>query len=319
MKRFYALMLVIALLVLAGCSGEAYIEVKNDTDAQISISVNDQANEVLASGDTSDTYTIKVLNGLVNYVSVDATGSWLSTYSENVAIESGDNITHVVRSNIAELNLVNGSVDSAFLTIDSEAMAFAGSDSSLVTLAAAGNHAVSYDGRYIFEEVSTETWMPGSSYRFEMLPNACEIEIDNLHSNYVIYYVYLSPSTEQTWGDDRLGDVTLSPNEGYIWKVEDDIQWDLRIEAGDPHPDSSLHPFEFNDFTARQADATYIYEFPTIFSEVQAAPLAKSQAGQARLKSNGALSKTKAALDVKIQKVAKKQVALSSSAIIVTK
>lgn len=319
MKRFYVLMSLIALLVLAGCSGEAYIEVKNDTDASISISVNDQTNEVLAVGDTSDTYTIKVLNGLVNYVSVEATGEWLSTYSENVAIEAGDHITHTVRSNIAELNLVNGSIDSAFLTIDGETLAFAGSDSSLFTLAATGNHAVSYDGRYIFQESSSQAWMPGSSYRFEMLPNACEIEIDNLHSNYVIYYVYLSPSTEQTWGDDRLGDVTLSPNEGYIWKVEDDIQWDLRIEAGDPHPDSAVYAYEFNDYAVRSADATYTYEFPTLFSEVQAAPLAKSQAGQARLKSNGILSRTQTVSDVKIEKVAKKQVSFSNTAIIVTR
>ena len=117
-----------------------------------------------------------------------------------------------------------------------------------------------------------------------MVPNACEIQLNNLHDNRTIYYVYLTQSTNDSWGDDKLGDDIINPMEGYIWKAEGDVMWDMRVEAGDPHPDSALYVYDFYDVTGCAVDVTHIYQFPTIFSPVAVGKIAKEDGGKANYK-----------------------------------
>jgi len=278
MKKNSLIFLMIAVILLVGCSGEGYVSVFNDTPSDILVSVNYKPDVVVTSGDTSDTYTVALIKGVVNNISVDATGEWVGNYSQNAAVTDGETVVHRITPQVADITLTNISVDSANCVLESyDTLFFVGEDSITDKYSVDGSVDVKYSGRYSFLTEETMIWMPGNTYRYEMEPNACEIQLNNVHPIYTVYYVYLSTSTSQSWGDDQLGDNVVESGYGYVWKAEGDVLWDMRIEAGHPHPDSSLHVYEYYDTAPGcPSDVTWIYEFPTIFSAAAAGKIAKT-------------------------------------------
>ena len=267
--KSYLIPVILAFLLLIGCSGEGYIEVNNNTPTAIMVSVNNAADEVVAPGDTSDTYTVSVMKGVVNNISVEASGEWIGNYSETVSLTDGATVVHRVHSQLADITVANLSTDSAACVIENyDAMFFAGDDNISDKFAVDGSVVVESVGRYKFFVSETMSWLPSFAYRYELVPDACEIQLNNLHSNRTIYYVFISPKDSDSWGEDKLGDVLLYPQEGYVWKALGDTIFDIRVEAGDTHPDSALYVYEFLDETVNLSDITYIYDFPTIFTPV---------------------------------------------------
>jgi len=275
--KSYLIPLLIAVILLFGCSGEGYIEVKNETPTAILVSVNNLADEVVLAGDTSQTYSIAVMKGAVNNISVDATGEWVGNYSGTVALTDGATIVHRISAQVADITLTNLSVDSMACVVENyDPLFFVGDDSLSGKFSVDGDVVVESAGRYKFFQTENMTWLPGFSYRYELVPDACEIQLNNLHSNRVIYYVYLSQRTSQSWGDDQLGDDVINPMEGYVWKAEGDVFWDVRVEASDPHADSAMYVYEYYDVDPGcLSDVTWIYEFPTIFTPVASSTASK--------------------------------------------
>ena len=288
----YLIPIMIAIFLIFGCSGEGYVKVVNNTASQILVSVNNEADVVVTAGDTTDTYTISVPKGIVTNVSVEASGDWVGNYSGTAAVTDGETVIHRIEPLIANLTIRNGSVDSAMCSIENyEPLYFEGDDSLTGAFSVDATVDVEYGGRYMFAVQETKSWFPGNAYRYVLEPNACEIQLNNLHPNRTIYYVYLSKSTDPDWGTDDLGDDLISPMQGYIWKAEGDVMWDIRLEAGDVHPDSALYIYEFYDVTGCPSDVTCIYEFPTIFTPVATAKIAKADAGKASYKKSISLNK----------------------------
>lgn len=278
MKKRNLILLSLAVILLVSCGGEGYVSVKNDTLSNILVSVNNATDVVVEPGDTSDTYTVALIKGVVNNIPIDATGEWVGNYSGTAALTDGESVVHRISAQVADITLTNLSVDSAMCTLENYApIYFTGEDSITDKYSVDGDVAVEYGGRYIYDVEESKTWMPGYSYRYELVPNACEIQLNNLHSIYTIYYVYLSRSTDGSWGDDQLGDDVLETGYGYVWKAEGDVLWDMRIEAGHPHPDSALHVYEYYDTEPGcPSDFTWIYEFPTIFDAASVGKIAKT-------------------------------------------
>jgi hypothetical protein len=309
----YRNILFLALLMfLFACSGEAYIKVTNETPETIMVSVNHRADEVLPPGDTTDTYTISVNRGVLNQIPVSATGEWLSDYNESVAVANGDVVVHRVNPQMADISFVNTSVDSAILRYENTLYHYLdGGDSVRAKHVADGNVDLDYEGRYIFTQHVEKFWFPGNRYRFELVPDACEIQLNNLHDNRAIYYVYISPSDADTWGEDQLGDNTiLYPNEAYVWKAEAGKAYDMRVEAGDPHPDSALYVYDFFDEDLCDADITWIYEFPEIFTPVTLSKSTKMTASGLLMRKPQALNKEilREEKALRIEKLGKKPV-----------
>jgi len=277
--KSYLIPVLIAFLLLIGCSGEGYIEVNNNTPAAIMVSVNNSADEVVAAGDTSDTYTVSVMKGVINNIPVEATGEWIGNYSETVSLTDGETVVHRIGAQLADLTLTNLSVDSMVCVVENyDSLFFEGEDSVSGKYSVDGNVIVGSGGRYKFFASETMTWLPSFAYRYELVPDACEIQLNNLHPNRVIYYVYLSESTIQNWGDDQLGDDVIEPGFGYVWKAEGDVLWDVKVEASDPHADSAMYVYEYYDVDPGcPSDFTWIYEFPTIFTLVADSASASSK------------------------------------------
>lgn len=275
--RSYLIPVILAVMLLFGCSGEGYIEVKNETPTAILVSVNNLSDEVVLAGDTSQTYSIAVMKGAVNNISVDATGDWVGNYSGTVALTDGETIVHRITPQVADITLTNLSVDSMACVVENYApLFFTGNDSVSGMFSVDGDVVVESAGRYKFFQSENMTWFPGFSYRYELVPDACEIQLNNLHSNRVIYYVYLSQSTNQNWGEDQLGDDVIEPGFGYVWKAEGDVLWDVQVQASDPHADSAMYVYEYYDTDPGcLSDFTWIYEFPTIFTPVTASASSK--------------------------------------------
>ncbi len=306
--KSYLIPVIITLFVLFGCSGEAYIQVNNNTPATIMVSVNDAPDEVLNAGDTTDVYTVRIIKGVINNIPVDASGEWLGDYSKSVSVSDGENVVHRIHPQLADITIVNTSVDSAVCVIeDSQYLYFAGSDSINNKYVVDGDVSFDYEGRYIFSASDDQVWFPGNSYRFELIPDACEIQLNNIHGNRAIYYVFISPGTATEWGEDRLGDDILNPQEAYVWKVTGDIQWDMRVEAGDTHIDSPLYVYEFYDTEGCESDYTWIYEFPTIFTPVSASSASKISPPLGNMIKSNALNKSTSNVypDVRIEKIRK--------------
>jgi hypothetical protein len=276
--RSYLIPVLIAFLLLIGCSGEGYIEVNNNTPAAIMVSVNNVADEVIAPGDTSDTYTVSVMKGVINNISVEATGEWIGNYSETVSLTDGETVVHRIGAQLADLTLTNLSVDSMFCLVENyDSLFFEGEDSVSGKFTVDADVTVSSAGRYKFFTTENMSWLPGSTYRYELTPDACEIQLNNIHANRAIYYVFISLSDATSWGDDQLGDDILYSQEGYVWKADGDVTWDIRVEAGDPLEDSVLYAYEFYDTELSTSDITWIYEFPTIFTLVADSASASSK------------------------------------------
>ncbi len=306
--RKYGFPVFMALAVLAGCSGEAYVSVSNETASAILVSVNNEPNVVLSPGDTTDSYTVTVMKGMVNSIPVDATGDWIGNYSGTAAVTDGEHSVHRIQPTLAEVNIVNTSVDTASCRPEGyERFFFDGSDSLHGKLAVDGSVVLDYSGRYIFTGSSTESWFPGSEYRYELVPDACEIELDNAHPVWTIYYVYISPSTASEWGDDRLGDDILSAGEAYVWRAPGDVAYDMRVEAGDPHPDSVLYAYEFYDTEGCPSDFTWIYEFPAIFTAVTQTSSSKTAPAAETVMKRHALNKPAYYPEIRIEKIRKSE------------
>ena len=278
MKNKNLIFLLVTVILLVGCSGEGYVNVVNDSLSSILVSVNNNADEVVAAGDTSNTYTVGLVKGVVNNISVDATGEWVGNYSGTASLTDGETVFHHISAQVADLTLVNGSVDSAVCDIEGyESEYFVGNDSVSGKYTVDGGVDVSYYGRYMFLNEDNLPWIPGDTYRYELVPDACEIQLNNVHSIYTVYYVYISESTSQSWGEDQLGDDVVESGYGYVWKADGDVLWDMRIEAGHPHPDSLLHVYEYYDTDPGcPSDYTWIYEFPTIFTPAAVGKIAKT-------------------------------------------
>ena len=307
--KHYVLPILITALLLFACSGEAYVSASNNTPGTIMVSINNAPDQVLAPGDTSDVHTVAVTRGVLNNIPVQASGEWLSEYSAYAAVASGERVVHRVQPQRADINIVNTSVDSAYCIIVQQCtyLYFSGNDSLQGMYHVDGNVPFTYEGRYIFGTVLEKAWFPGDTYRVELEPDACEIQLNNIHSNRAVYYVYISPSDADTWGDDKLGDDILYPQEAYVWKALGDIQWDMRIEAGDPHPDSALYIYEFYDEDGCPSDFTWIYEFPTIFDPATVSKSSKTNPPSGMIVKSGVLHKeTLREPLVRIEKIGKK-------------
>ncbi|MDZ7822266.1 MAG: hypothetical protein U5N26_10980 [Candidatus Marinimicrobia bacterium] len=97
-----------------------------------------------------------------------------------------------------------------------------------------------------------------------------------------------TPGAGTSSGDDAI----LYPSEAFVWKAEGDIHWDMRVEAGDPHPDSALFVYEFYDTEGCDADYTWIYEFPSIFTLLTSETASKDGPAQADMLKSRSLQKT---------------------------
>ena len=289
MKKRNMILLSLAVILLVSCGGEGYVSVWNDTPDDILVSVDHNTDIVVNPGDTSDAYIVSVMKGVVNNVSVEATGEWVGNYSGTAALTDGASIVHRISPQVANITLTNLSVDSANCVIENyDTLFFVGEDSTTDRYSVDGDVLVKYAGKYSFDTEESMTWMPGYTYRYELVPNACEIQLNNLHPTWTIYYVYLSPSSSGTWNDnDKLGDDVIESGYGYIWKADGDIGWDIQVQAGDPHPDSALYVYEYYDTDVCTSDLTWVYEFPTIFTEAQVSKIAKADADKiSKFKSN---------------------------------
>jgi len=230
----------------------------------------------LGAGDTGPQhqYLVKYSGSSVSqYISSD----WVSINTSYILRPEEYKIFNI-EPNKANISLINLSVDSMDCTIENnDTRYFVGNDSIDNKYFVDGDVVVSSAGRYKFLESENMVWLPGSTYRYELVPDACEIQLNNLHPNRAIYYVYISLSTAAIWGDDQLGDDILYPQEGYVWKADGDVIWDIRVEAGDPHDDSTLYVYEFRDTEDCTSDITWIYDFPTIFTLVADSAFASSK------------------------------------------
>jgi len=218
-------------------------------------------------------YLVKYSGSSVSqYISSD----WVSLITSYILRPEEYKIFNI-EPNKANISLINMSVDLMNCTIENnDTQYFVGNDSINNKYFVDGEVVVAVAGRYKFFVDETLNWDPGFSYRYELVPDACEIQLNNIHSNRVIYYVYISQSTDNTWGDDQLGDDIISPMKGYVWKADGDVLWDVRLEASDPHADSAMYVYEYYDVDPGcVSDITWIYEFPTIFTPVVASASSK--------------------------------------------
>jgi hypothetical protein len=68
----------------------------------------------------------------------------------------------------------------------------------------------------------------GETETITIIGDAGEIEVWNDSSSFVIMYVYLSPSSDETWGEDDLGLNTIGSGGSVVWKAESGF-WDVKL------------------------------------------------------------------------------------------
>lgn len=88
---------------------------------------------------------------------------------------------------------------------------------------------VTYGGGYWFwyDYEVKKTVKPGSTAKVEIIGDAGEIAIWNNSNNFYVEEVYLSPSSDTTWGEDDLVGY-IGPGETVTWKVSSGY-WDIKL------------------------------------------------------------------------------------------
>jgi len=83
-------------------------------------------------------------------------------------------------------------------------------------------------------------------------PTKGEVQVEN-QSSVDIWYVFLSPTTWDTWGEDQLESATIPPGGTFTMTDVDPGSWDLRLEP----PSSSMYsPVEYYGFSVTAGQAT---------------------------------------------------------------
>lgn len=86
---------------------------------------------------------------------------------------------------------------------------------------------VEYGGEYVFTQSVNKTVKPGSETKVEFETDAGEIIIWNDSNSFYINEVYISPSSDPTWGfNDLIG--TVGPNQWVSWYVQPGT-WDIKV------------------------------------------------------------------------------------------
>lgn len=86
---------------------------------------------------------------------------------------------------------------------------------------------LNYSGRFVFEENEFVNVEEGFDYTYNIYPNCGEIVIENQSSFYTIVEVYISPSTDTSWGLNDL-EGTIYSNQSVTWKAEQG-SWDIKF------------------------------------------------------------------------------------------
>jgi len=87
---------------------------------------------------------------------------------------------------------------------------------------------LNYDGYHVFSSYRNFAIDGGSSINFIINPDAGAIRIYNNSTSYTIKHVYLSPTNQNSWGDDLISDNGINPTEEAIWAVSPG-HWDVKI------------------------------------------------------------------------------------------
>jgi hypothetical protein len=53
------------------------------------------------------------------------------------------------------------------------------------------------------------------------------------NTGYTFYYLYVSPSTSDSWGKDVLEEQTLRDGQSFRYALPNDRTWDIKAEDGD--------------------------------------------------------------------------------------
>ena len=86
---------------------------------------------------------------------------------------------------------------------------------------------VNYSGRFVFEEDYTVQIDADEDYAIDVSPNCGEIIVQNLSNAFTITEVYISPSSDDEWGDDDLSG-TIGAGNQVTWKAEAGL-WDIKL------------------------------------------------------------------------------------------
>jgi len=90
------------------------------------------------------------------------------------------------------------------------------------------NKFIEYNGYTLFAGEINITVVEDDYSRLDIYPDAGCFRINNTSTSFVIEEVYLSPSTETTWGTNDLM-FYIDPGEFYTWTCTSDMEWDLKV------------------------------------------------------------------------------------------
>ncbi|MCF7911959.1 MAG: hypothetical protein K9M99_05490 [Candidatus Cloacimonetes bacterium] len=112
---------------------------------------------------------------------------------------------------------------------------------------------IEYNGYTLFADEITATVTEDSYTRLDIYPDAGCIWVYNNSNSFIITQVYISPSSQSTWGNNMLSS-TIEPSEFYAWSVTPEMLWDLKVVD---NYDDEFPVFNLNI----QTDDVYIYDY----------------------------------------------------------
>ena len=134
-----------------------------------------------------------------------------------------------------KLTVINKSSEEINVTIDGtlySGLSYYGKSKTKTWSIAYGdekNVPITATGDWLLNYSTEVTIAPGDDVLHEINSNCGKIQIINNHSSLSIWYVYLSVSTDDEWGEDDLGSDIIAPGETYAWYASSGYTWDVKV------------------------------------------------------------------------------------------
>ena len=245
MKAYILLLMAVLTLFVFSCKSttktdEGYLIVRNHTTGNATVHIGN-GNSFTIQPNSSYTKTINTEHS--TSFSIYYTGDYIDSGNDNITVTTDHTSTYDLYADCARLKIYNNSDGELRISFANKASVYLDANSydtykMYLPNGESGTVRFDYEGLYVLSDYRSFTLYSDELTATNINADAGAINIIN-DSSYTIYHLYLSPSSQSSWGPDLL-DVNLYSGNSALWTVAPG-HWDIKL---------------INDF----GDAVFIYD-----------------------------------------------------------
>jgi hypothetical protein len=251
MKACLLTLVIVFSLFFFACSNttsssSGFLTITNHSSGIASVSVGSSSFDI----QPNSSYTKTIDTGKSTTVHISYSGDYIDSGNDTVEVSPDHTSTYDLYADCGRLRINNNSDNTLYITFTGKATYNLNANSYdtykiFLGSASSGSTSFDYEGLYVFADNETDNIYVDEQTTTTINADAGAININN-NSSFTITHVYLSPSSQSSWGTDALTGNVYSGNSA-IWTTGQG-HWDVKV---------------VNDF----GDTIYIYDKYVVTNE----------------------------------------------------